>query len=190
MWWKIWVGLMLLWIGASPLSAQSQSQEHFGNINEKALFARYHIKLELGQGAVALVEATTGDLDTQLFIYDADAVILAYNDDRRRNDLNSEVAFIADYAGTYTIEVTSYGGTMGDYRLQIDIVSADAILDTSRMSFSGTPQVHDTPNFRIHYTATGIDSATEDYIQLVGETMEEIYQLQIIDMGWRPPPIG
>lgn len=181
--------LIILWVGAMPALAESGITEYRGKIDEKTSSMRYPVKLELGEGFVAIAEATSGDLDTQLFVYNAQDDILAHNDDRDEGDYNSEVAFIADSSDTYFLEITSYEETMGDYYLTVDIMPADDVQDNSRIGFSGVVTFYDTTNFRIHYTLGGADFVTEEYVKLVAEAMEEVYQLQVLGMGWNMPPV-
>ncbi len=178
----------VLLMGAFPALAESGKLEYRGKIDEKTPAMRYPVKLELGEGFVAVAEATSGDLDTQLFVYNAKDEIMAHNDDRGTDDYNSEVAFIADASDTYFVEITSYESTAGDYFLTVDIMPADDIQDNSRIGFSGDANVYDTANFRIHYTLGGADLVTEEYVKLVAEAMEEVYQLQVLGMGWNMPP--
>ncbi|MCU0480131.1 MAG: DUF6055 domain-containing protein [Anaerolineae bacterium] len=180
--------LILFMLGAMPALAESGITEYRGKIDEKTPTMRYPVKLEFGEGFIAIAEATSGDLDTQLFVYNAQDEILAHNDDRNREDYNSEVAFIANATDTYFLEITSYEATMGDYYLTVDIMPANQIQDNSRIGFSGMPTFYDTPNFRVHYTLGGADFVTEEYVKLVAQTMEEVYQLQVLGMGWKMPP--
>ncbi len=59
------------------------------------------------------------------------------------------------------------------------------------------PQTYGTENFLIHYAATGplaVDptdsnsSGVPDYVELVAETLEYTWTVQIDGMGWPPPP--
>jgi len=184
----VWIGIIGLMIGVFPAWAESGTFEYSGKIDDKIPSVRYPIHLELGEGLVATAETTDGDLDTQLYVYDANDEIVAHNDDISQNNYNSEVAFIADSADTYYVEITSYEQTAGGYFLTIDVKLAGEIQDNSRIAFSDVPLFYDTANFRVHYTLGGADFVTQDYVKLVADSMEEIYQLQVLDMGWEMPP--
>ncbi len=47
----------------------------------------------------------------------------------------------------------------------------------------------DTPHFLIHYTLQGEHAVpSEEYVQAVAETMEHIWDVEIDQFGWNPPP--
>ena len=186
---SVWIIIIVFVVGVFPALAESGKVEHRGKIDDKTPSIRYPVKLELGEGFVAIAQAINGDLDTQLFVYDAQDEIIAHNDDRANGDYDSEVAFIADMPDTYFVEITSYEETTGDYLLTIDVQPAENIQDNSRVALSDTALFYDTANFRVHYTLGGADFVTEEYVKLVAEAMEEVYQLQVVGMGWNMPPL-
>ncbi len=58
-------------------------------------------------------------------------------------------------------------------------------------------QTLETGHFLIHYTARGEDavdgadadgSGVPDYVELVAATLENVWQVEIVEMGWAPPP--
>ncbi|MBN2470404.1 MAG: PPC domain-containing protein [Anaerolineae bacterium] len=78
--------------------------------------------------------ATSGNLDTLLYLMDSAGNVLASNDDATNEAIgpyNSQIAnFTLPAAGTYTIEATRFGeengGTTGSYELTIDTLSGSA----------------------------------------------------------------
>lgn len=150
----------------------------------------YVITLAANQGVVVRADATGTDLDTLLILKNAAGEEVALNDDRDSDDLNSTLIYIAEAAGEYTIVMTNYSGTSGNYELTVEYITADealSLLDAAREQLSGTTLIHDTEHFRIHYTTEGDDATTEEYARLVGETMEEVRAIQIAQLGWAPP---
>lgn len=64
---------------------------------------------------------------------------------------------------------------------------SDGLFTAPRPSLSGTEQTIETENFIIHYTTTGQDSATPEFVNEVASYIEGSLQAQI-DMGWPAPP--
>ncbi len=185
----LWITLLMTLLGTFPaLAQQSKKIEYRGTLDDNTPSARYPVSLQAGEGFVAIANGTSNDLDTQLFVYDDQDEILTYNDDRGDGTYDSEVAFISDVDATYFVEIVPYENTTGNYLLTINIMSADEIQDNSRVSLSGDRLYYDTAHFRIHYTFIGEDAVTEEYVKLVADAMEEVYQLQVVEMGWRMPP--
>lgn len=180
--------LIMVMLGTFPTFAQSKKMEYRGTLDDETPSVRYSVVLRAGEGFVAVAKGMSHDLDTQLFVYDDEDDIVMYNDDRDRGTYDSEVAYISEVDATYFVEIVPYGDTRGDYLLTIHIMPADEVQDNSRVSLSGERLYYDTAHFRIHYTLVGKDAVTEEYVKLVANTMEEIYQLQVVEMNWRVPP--
>lgn len=150
--------------------------------------ATYEVQVPAGRGLVATAEATSGDLDTFIYIEDENGRQVAINDDRGLNDLNSQAVYITPEDGVFTVFMTNISGTSGEYKLEIAVTSAEAAEARSRVRLSGPREVIDTEHFRIHYTLEGVDATTVEYAQAVAQTMEEIYAIQIDLLGWPIPP--
>lgn len=150
----------------------------------------YTIALEANQGVIVRADATDDSLDTLLILENAAGDEVALNDDRDSDDLNSTLIYVAPVAGQYTIVMTNYSGTRGDYVLTVEYVGADeafTLLDASREQLSGPMLTLDTEHFRIHYTTEGTDATTEEFARQVAETMEEVRAIQIDQLGWSAP---
>lgn len=151
----------------------------------------YPIEIEAGQGIIAAAYETDGNMDTVLTLIDPNGVEVLYNDDRGDDSsYNSQIAFTAEYTGKYTVVVDNYPDFYGDYRLEIYFADAQEVSlaeQAMRELFSGTIQTYDTENFRIHYTLEGNDATTIEYVELVGETVEEVLRIQT-ELGWVLPP--
>lgn len=46
---------------------------------------------------------------------------------------------------------------------------------------------HETTHFRIHFTTTGPDAATFAFVKQVAATFEQVWRVEITDMGWPAP---
>lgn len=67
-------------------------------------------------------------------------------------------------------------------------VSAQKSEDDYDVKLSGSANYVLTPHFRVHYTLSGEDAVTEDYVDEVVLALEHAWQVQIIEMGWAAPP--
>lgn len=180
--------LLLAW------AAQAQGDIEYsgyldGDIPEKI----YEVTLAVGDSLLVTAEPLDGDLDTVLALFDPAGSLVAENDDRNRDTLGSAVGYTASEGGIYTVRISRYerSETSGRYTLLIQIGDASVLesLDSlSRIQLSGAAQVRDTEHFRIHYTTEGEDAATADFIEALALSVEEIWRIQIDQMGWTPPP--
>ncbi len=182
----------LLFAIAGVVSAQDIT--HSGHINSTAPFKNYIVELEAGQSVLITAEATSGDLDTYLTLYDPSGASVVENDDRNPGEiLDSALGYTATVSGAYTIKVSRYepGDSSGDFVLNITIgdegvlAGLDSLL---RVQLSGPESVLETEHFRIHYTFDGEDATDEIYVDHVLRTMEEIWRIQIERLGWPVPP--
>jgi len=152
----------------------------------------YEIELEEGDFVIAAMYETDGEMDTLLYVLDPDGNEIARNDDRGDySTFNSQVAFEAEEDGEYTIVASNYPEYPGDYTLEIYFADEDEYLlaaQAMRVLLSGPVEFYDTDNFRIHYTLEGVDATDEDYVEEVGEIMEEILVIQTEELGWALPP--
>ncbi|GAB4334435.1 MAG: hypothetical protein Kow00117_17970 [Phototrophicales bacterium] len=169
-------------------TALQDAQEFTGYMADDVPDDRYPVYLEAGQGIVAIADRTSGDLDTVVVIEDPAGDVVAMNDDRDLNDLNSRAAYVAQTSGEHTVIVSNYEGSSGDYLLQIAIVTAEEAEAISRIELSGAVQYYDTEHFRIHYTLEGDDATTTDYVFAVAQALEDTYALQITTLNWAIPP--
>lgn len=60
--------------------------------------------------------------------------------------------------------------------------------DESPVDLSGPAEIIETQHFRVHYTRSGADSVTDEYITLLALALEETWAIQIDQMGWPAPP--
>jgi len=186
--------------GVSAAVAQQQPQvtEITGAIDNTLWSKDYPLYLQEGQSVLITVEATSGDLDTYLELYSPANLLVSANDDRNTfaGIYDSALGYTALTTGTYTVRVTRYeqenGTSTGSYRLTITVGDASILsaLQTlfTRVELSGPVQTLDTPNFRIHYTTQGADAVAQEYLNAVASTVEEVWEIEVNQMGWPPPP--
>jgi hypothetical protein len=174
-------------------AVRADDQTYTGTLNSRNPSFSVTFDLEAGDSVYIEADATSGDWDTYLSLENAAGIIVAQNDDRDYEQVNSALGYTTRAAGSYTITLTRfYEDESGDYRMNIvvgDITVLDK-LDTQpdEISLSGAQLTFDTAHFRIHYTLDGIDAVSEEYVHHVAKTMEEVWRKQIIELGWPAPP--
>ncbi len=186
---------VLLVVGVSTVYGQETTETIFdGYLDRQVPEKTYPIMLEAGQAILVVTEATSGDLDTVVSIYGPGGDLVAQNDDRSDATLDSAVGYRSDDGGPYKVLISRYpeGNSSGAYRLRI-VIGGPEVLDElaslTRIQLSGTAQILETPNFRIHYTMSGHDAApSQDYVETVAAAAEEAWQVQVGQMGWPVPP--
>lgn len=168
--------------------------EYSGTLDDDQTSVEYTVELNAGQTLLAIGDATSGDLDTVLSMNDPEGFPVASNDDRGDGTLNSAFAYTAPAAGVYTVVIERFprSDSSGDFQLVLSSVDASVVgvllelLDTT-VTLSGPVEIIETANYRLHYTLEGRDATTPEYAQEVADTLEEIYDVQVNQMGWREP---
>jgi hypothetical protein len=190
--------IVLLVAAALPAAAQDtpsapRTEVYTGTINADVTSKEYIITLEAGDAILIIAEAVRGDLDTVVTLYNPEGAVVAQNDDRNPDTFDSALGYIAVIAGEYRVEISRYAqsDTRGNYELEITI-GDPRILDRlgalTGIQLSGEMLIYDTEHFRIHYTRTGSDRVTDEFVQAVARAAEEFYRIQIAVMGWAVPP--
>ncbi|MBL8161517.1 MAG: PPC domain-containing protein [Anaerolineae bacterium] len=187
---RLFVALLIVILGVGLAAAQDETYR--GSLDANNEEDQYEFILKKGESVLITAEAVSGDLDTVITLYGPDGAMLAENDDRNGDTLDSALGFTAVDTGSYTLTIARYDGqnTSGNYELQITIGGEDILeplIALTSIELSGPGLTIDTPNFRIHYTLEGIDRTTEAFAQEVAKTMEEVWRIQIEQMGWPAP---
>jgi hypothetical protein len=177
----------------SVVTVHAQGQEYTGYLDDAKSSIDYPVALQAGQSIVVAADAVNGDLDTFLTLTAPDGQIIAQNDDRNIRQLDSAVSFTASSAGSYTITVSRYepGSSSGDYKLMVYIGDASVLELMDKFTsapMSGPVQTRETEHFLVHYTLTGEDATSEAYVDQVVKTLEEVWKIQVVRLGWNAPP--
>ncbi|MEL6526177.1 MAG: MXAN_6640 family putative metalloprotease, partial [Chloroflexota bacterium] len=176
----------------STTPEREPDEVYTGQIEEDDDTDEYSLELMAGQGVIAAVFATDERMDTVLSVLDPNGVEFIFNDDRGDYvTFDSQVAFTASEAGEYTLIVDNYPGFAGAYRLEIYYTTPEetALAEQAlREILSGEVEQYETENFLIHYTTEGVDAAELDYIEEVADTLEEVFDIQVNQLGWAMPP--
>jgi hypothetical protein len=183
--------ILLTLAGFSLLRADDRAYTGALNADDPTFSSTFN--LDRDESVYVEAASTSGDLDTYLSLRNADGVIVAANDNRDYNQLNSALGYTAPKAGAYTITLSRAADKgSGDYELNIVIGDASVMdnLDTqpAEMTLSGPALTLDTAHFRIHYTLQGADAVKKDYVYQVAKTMEDVWHRQVIEMKWPAPP--
>lgn len=174
-------------------SVQGESIADFsGEIDDST--GTFDVDLATGDIVFAYTDATGGDLDTTLTLYAPDGEIVAFNDDGVDGTLNSLIVYTVPVDGTYTFEVSPYDDSQsGDFDLFVLLVDQSVAAEIADrrddiLNLTGDEQILDTENFRIRYTLDGSDAVDEDYLEEAAATLEEMYDVQVNQIGWAAPP--
>lgn len=169
-------------------------EQFTGALDDARTSQDFTLGLEAGQTILLLSDATSGNLDTVLTLFDPEGFLVATNDDRGDGTLNSAVAYTVPASGTYQVTVERFprSTSSGGFRLTVQIVDASVVdtlnaLAENAVVLSGEVQIIQTTNFLVHYTLEGVDATTPDYAQEVADTLEEIYDVQVNQIGWAEP---
>ncbi|MFZ4814831.1 MAG: clostripain-related cysteine peptidase [Phototrophicaceae bacterium] len=118
--------LLILSTYAYSLAPLGQPETHTGSVSNEVPFVEVPFSVATDGSHVVLdVLPTSGDLDTLLYLVDANSLIVAENDDRAQGDYSSRIEFAQATAGDYTVVVTRYGvadGTSaGEFSLSVEV---------------------------------------------------------------------
>jgi hypothetical protein len=187
------IGLFILVTLIGFAAVRADDQTYTGTLDNRNPSFTVTFDLDKGASVYIAADATSGEWDTYLSLENAAGVIVAENDDRDYEQLNSALGYTARFAGAYTVTLTRFDeDESGDYRLNIVVGDVNVLddLDTqaNEISLSGAQLKLDTAHFRIHYTLHGIDTVSEDYVYQVAKTLEEVWRKQVTELGWPAPP--
>jgi hypothetical protein len=106
-----------------PITSQTNTP-FSGTLNTEKTFYEYPLLIEQDNTTItADAIATSGDLDTILYLLDSAGNVLSQNDNRVRSDLNAYIQYPSADAGAYTLILARYdlddGETSGDFSLTI-----------------------------------------------------------------------
>lgn len=136
-------------VTAGAANRPAVAREYRGYMSDDVADDFYTVMLGAGDVLSAEAFAASGDLDTMLYLQDSAGNVLLLNDDRDNSTYNSALGYIAPTAGEYTIIVSNYPGSSGDYALTLTAYGDSAVLPEASEPGTAPPGV------------AGADTATE-----------------------------
>lgn len=126
---------LVIWILSSTLVIHAQTRDNpfpiptgslEGNINNTFFTTFYSFDVVADDKVTLTLNATSGDLDPFMNLYNSDGEILQFNDDiEGQSTRNSQITFTAESDETLIVEATRFddadGLTSGTYRLILEI---------------------------------------------------------------------
>lgn len=105
-----WLIVVLIVGGVGTSYAEADDTDAYtGFINDEQFFQAFPVSISTdGLTLVINLEATSGDLDTLLYLLTPDGDILAENDDVERGNSNSRIVYPNISAGDYIIIATRF----------------------------------------------------------------------------------
>jgi hypothetical protein len=183
-------------------------REFAGNFenNDEKIIVRLPDMLE---GDTIYVYASgTGSVNTYISIMDARQRRVFAEDDNGGGGFNSALSYEFADDGDYTIGLVTIGA-VGGYQLLIGINTPDLldILDEvasapadsiefdcdeaeqgDRPNISGRERQYEADSFIIHYSLTGTDETTEEWVDVLAEALQFSLDTQLNELGWDLPP--
>lgn len=107
-----------------PVSENTSGGEDVvsGEIDDDNYYLEYPITVERDGDTITIdAQATSGDLDTYLGLFQGD-VVVAENDDRAQGTTDSQLVYPNAEAGDYTVVVTRYGFDQGETTGEFDLI--------------------------------------------------------------------
>lgn len=153
--------------------------------------------------------AGLGFVDTYITIVDAtDDSVLAVDDDSG-GGFNAALSYEVRAAGDYTVILKSLYQA-GNYELVVGVNTPEVLervsqptsttsehapaFDCDNIEFGDRPvlagieRTREGEAFVIHYTLSGIDATTLEYVDVMAEAIERSLDIQFNDLGWERPP--
>ena len=151
-----------------------------------------------------------GLVDTYLFLLDEDMRDVFIEDDNSGGGFNAAFAYEVQENSIFNIGLITTG-KIGNYQLHIGINTPEVMSDSSETDIGSLPTVFDTfdcadaelgdrpvlsgaeevfeeENFVIHYTTTGHDATTLDWVEGLAESLNLSLDIQLNELGWALPP--
>jgi hypothetical protein len=192
--------LFIVWLVATSYQP-SNAQSLVGRIDNNTPFIEVPIAVFDDNSVFKIsLTATSGDLDTLLYLVDNNGNIIAENDDVTDGNTDSYIEFVRPPFGKYTVIVTRFGvddgNTSGDFSLGMSIepatspdAVADFLLDESSLADAGYPKI--APHEEAEWTLlvySGGDSNLEasvindlDEFERAGGSTESVRIVALLD---------
>ena len=192
------LGLGLL--GAVIVSAQDPSTQRItGTIDSDTPFQMIPLGLsQSGQTITVDMRPTSGNLDTMLYLVDAQGAIVAENDDRSPDDESSLIVYDQAPPGEYQVVATRYnvtsGDSSGDFELTIEfsptnIISIEYDLSEAALREAGFPILSRRPQaewtiFAYYGGDTDLEAGVLNDLkefELAGGSTEQVRIIALVD---------
>lgn len=154
--------------------------------------------------------AGIGLVNTYIYVLDEAMLEVFVEDDDGAGGYNSVLSYQANEAGSYVIGMITTGGT-GTFRLVVGVntpeilsVSRQAVVEDFTVDFEpfdcDDAEFGDRPNlsgrvrtleedaFVIHYTQSGSDSTSDEWIEELADALQLSLDVQLDELGWALPP--
>lgn len=167
------------------------------------------IDLSVGDTIYAYA-AGLGRVDTYMYVFNESLSDVYVEDNNSGGGYNAALSFEVEEAGTYVIglitrenagefqlvvgvntpEIINVQNHVPDGDLAVDFepFDCDSATHSDRPVLSGRDRIHEGDNFVIHYTQTGRDSATEEWIEELAIALQLSLDTQLNTLGWALPP--
>ena len=121
----------LIGVVLNSLAQEPAPQVLNDTLDNDTPFIEYPITLEADNTGIQVdIQATSGDLDTLLYLVDETGNIIAENDDRESGNYNSLIRYERLPRGTYTVVATRYGieegASAGDFDIALELLPASS----------------------------------------------------------------
>ena len=154
--------------------------------------------------------AGLGRVDTYMYLLSDDYLDVFAEDNNSGGGYNAAFSYQAEASGDYVIGLITRN-RIGRFHLIVGVntpevisvtdraPSGDLVVDfepfdcddaefTDRPDLSGREQTHEEDDFIIHYTRTGSDRATDEWIEELAIALQLSLDTQLNDLGWALPP--
>ena len=148
----------------------------------------YPVTLRAGDALLITTTAQAGEnLDTVLTLFDSRNQVIASNDDADLLTYDSQIAMLVPESGAYRVEVSRYDSTTSGH-YDLDITTGTTRIFSYKVPLSGVEQTQDSGHFRIHYTTSGVDAVTPDFLAATKQAFEDAWYAEVDQLGWAAPP--
>jgi hypothetical protein len=146
----------------------------------------YTVELESAQVITVTLHPTDNGRLPQLSIIIPNGEEIAHRDDPMTLFFGSalQIGYQAIEAGTYTIVVTAQH-EYEEYLLSI--THGGAVSPNGRPQLDGQVRFETSEHFVYHYTLEGENATNKDFVEMVAEVGEEVWDIEINQMGWAEP---
>jgi hypothetical protein len=159
----------------------------------------------MNEGDTIYVYATgLGSVNTYIYLMDARQRRVYAEDDNGGGGFDSYLSYEFESAGDYTIALVTIGAA-GEYQLMVGVNTPDLRPHTTtpddaiefdcddadlgdRPELSGREREYEADSFIIHYTLSGTDETSEEWVEVLAEAIQFSLDMQLNELGWALPP--